>query len=278
MAETNGSFGELPLETIPVGDVPVIHPLGPSPTPGVPPVSVGSLLSRIFSVWGRSLPRLVGHGLLMTLPVTVVVLAGVLGIFVVGERGGDPNVALAIVVGVVALALGVTLAAAQLAGATYCAFQTLADRPFRFGHMVSVGFARVLPVIAVSLLAGLPVALGFALALVPGLFLACGLAAVVPLVVVERLGPVAAMRRSWALTRGHRWTILATAAVMVPAVLGVLVVGLIFELVPLLGMFAALAIDVAAGALFMLWPAAVYHDLRVEKEGAASDDLARVFE
>ncbi len=53
------------------------------------------------------------------------------------------------------------------------------------------------------LLSALPTGLGLLLFVVPGLYIAARLYLVVPLAVVERLGPLALLQRSWRLTEGH---------------------------------------------------------------------------
>src|SRR4051794_28383432 len=75
----------------------------------------------------------------------------------------------------------------------------------------SVGqlFASVGPVlltlVVVAFLAGVGVAIGFALIVVPGLFLMTIWAVTAPVVVIERAGVIGAFRRSQELVRGHGW-------------------------------------------------------------------------
>ena len=72
----------------------------------------------------------------------------------------------------------------------------------------------VVPLFAVSLLAGLGIAVGFVLFIVPGLFLMTIWAAVAPVVVLERPGVFAAFGRSRELVRGHGWTVLGALALV----------------------------------------------------------------
>ncbi|MBC7519498.1 MAG: hypothetical protein H7268_00150 [Sandarakinorhabdus sp.] len=62
--------------------------------------------------------------------------------------------------------------------------------------------------VAAMLLSALPTGLGFLLLIVPGLYIAARLYLVAPIAVVERLTPVAILRRSWAMTADSAWTIL----------------------------------------------------------------------
>jgi hypothetical protein len=58
------------------------------------------------------------------------------------------------------------------------------------------------------LLSVVPTGIGFLLLIVPGLYLTARLYLMVPIAVIERLGPLALLQRSWALTTDHGWTIL----------------------------------------------------------------------
>lgn len=73
-------------------------------------------------------------------------------------------------------------------------------------------------IILASLLAALGIAGGFLLLIVPGVFLAVRWSVFAPAIVLEGLGPRAALGRSFALVRGSSWVVLAI--VLVTAVLG----------------------------------------------------------
>jgi hypothetical protein len=66
---------------------------------------------------------------------------------------------------------------------------------------------RLFPLVGASLFAGLGIALGFVLLVVPGLVLLTRWSLIAPCVVIEGLGPNAARRRSRELVRGHGWTV-----------------------------------------------------------------------
>jgi hypothetical protein len=71
---------------------------------------------------------------------------------------------------------------------------------------------RLLPLIGTALLVGLGVFGGLLLCLVPGLIFAVFWLVATPAVVLERCGPVTAMRRSWRLVRGSWWRVLGIFA------------------------------------------------------------------
>jgi hypothetical protein len=92
----------------------------------------------------------------------------------------------------------------------------------------------VLPLIAVSILAGLGIGIGLLFLIVPGLLLLTIWAVVAPVTVLEQPGIFAAFRRSRELVRGHGWAVFGTlvlvfviilTAAVVAAVLGAAVGG-----------------------------------------------------
>ena len=63
--------------------------------------------------------------------------------------------------------------------------------------------------VAATLLAAVPIGAGMLLFIVPGLYMAGRLALAMPLVVDGTTAPLAAVRRSWELTDGNGWRIIA---------------------------------------------------------------------
>jgi hypothetical protein len=162
----------------------------------------------------------------------------------------------------------------------YGAFQAMRGRPVRLGESIAKGMARFLPVIGVSLLAGLVIVVASILLLVPGLIMATKLYVVMPACIVERLGVFASLERSGELTMGHRWPIfallllsllLAIAFNLVPAALA-RVGG---ATVPQIGDFIGAALDSAFQSIVVV---VAYHDLRVAKDGVDIDRIAAVFD
>src|SRR6266540_5114190 len=66
---------------------------------------------------------------------------------------------------------------------------------------------RIRPLVCVSLLTGLGIAAGTLLLIVPGIVLAVRWSLAVPVVMLEKESPCAAMRRSRELVRGHGWAV-----------------------------------------------------------------------
>lgn len=86
----------------------------------------------------------------------------------------------------------------------------------------------VLPLIGLSILLGIGVAIGFILIIVPGLFLMTIWAVAAPALVIERRGVLASFGRSRELVRGHGWQVFGV--ILVVLALGI-VVGLLVAIV-----------------------------------------------
>lgn len=118
------------------------------------------------------------------------------------------EVALALAVGSLLVGFGVFLAAARLLSREPSTLSTVSSAAItrRFGR-------AFLSTVAVSLVLGVVIPLGFLLFVVPGLFLAVSFQFAVFAIAVEDTGPLAALRRSWALASGNRWRLLALVVI-----------------------------------------------------------------
>jgi uncharacterized membrane protein len=144
--------------------------------------------------------------------------------------------------------------------------------------MIAAGFRRAVPLVVTGLLMYLAILGGFILLIIPGLIVFSALSVALPAVVVERIGPIEALKRSWGLTRDHRMTFFAASFVLGLVLFGA---NLVLQLGgALLGPLALLLLPVQVflTSLPALLPAVAYHDLRIAKEGTDTSELAKVFE
>lgn len=105
------------------------------------------------------------------------------------------------------------------------------------------GFGQYLNIILANLLMMLLVGLGLLVFILPGIYILCRLAFVPYIVMDQRLGPVAAVQKSWQLTRDHFGTILVFGLLAIPiAIAGILLlfVGIIFAAMWVFCSFAGL--------------------------------------
>ena len=84
-----------------------------------------------------------------------------------------------------------------------------------------------------SIMAGIAIVIGLALVIVPGLYLITIWAVIVPVIVIERSGAIAAFGRSRELVRGRGWHVFATLVLVYVILLVVdIVLSLIFSALP----------------------------------------------
>jgi hypothetical protein len=179
--------------------------------------------------------------------------------------------------GVLSFILGMIAQAVMV----HAAFQAMRMRPVNFGDSLKVGLARVIPVILLAIVMGLLVGLAFLLLIVPGLILVTMWFVGTPACVVERTGPWTSLKRSAALTKGHRWKIFGLLLLLVVISL---VVSQLLEL--LLGQVGSMILLIIGTLLWSaIWTAyysiavvMTYHDLRVAKEGIDIEQIAAVFD
>lgn len=145
-------------------------------------------------------------------------------------------------------------------------------RDFSAGDLLRSATPFIVPLIGAGILAGIGIAVGFFLLIVPGLILLTIWAVIAPVIVVENSGVIDAFGRSRQLVRGNGW---AVFGVIVIAFLIVLVGAIVFTAIaaaiadgPLLRIvFSALASTITA-PISALVAAVLYFHLRTI-EGAA---------
>jgi hypothetical protein len=239
---------------------------------------VGDVLARAWNVFTGNILFFLGITFFVYLAIGIAV-----GLFIVpfalagalGDAWGVLAVGAFLAV-ILFLALNTIGEAVLLLGA----FQRMRGEPLRVSAALQQAFARFLPLIGLGILWALALLFGFLLLIVPGVILLCTWWVVVPVCVVEGLGPIASFSRSSALTKGYRWKIFGLLAVLfVMNGIGSKIVELIF----------GLAGETMAGLGSLLWFAAwtafwncvlimTYHDLRVAKEGIDTEQIAAIFD
>jgi hypothetical protein len=231
-----------------------------------PTFSAGGAVSTAFRLFFRHLGPFALVSLAFFTPAMLLDLAGA------GSQGVDR----------LSQMVWAILRAFAAAALTRGTLDALGGAPPRARPMFGTGAARGTRVFGAALLSGLLTVLGAILFIVPGLVAAAGLFVAEAAAAAEPgTGPRASISRSWELTRGHRW--------------GVLAVLLLFQAIPLAAILAASFVAEAlpgtrgvqlggevlaalALALQAVAAAVTYHGLRTEKEGVEVPTLAAVFE
>jgi hypothetical protein len=275
----------------------------PPPAPGtVQPAgasfayTVGGFVSAVFTTWGRTA--------LWVVPLTLAIYAPVafsmhrLYSTILSARGEAPDPEAMLLGFLPVLVLLLLVSPIEHIAIVRAGTRSLRGEPVSLGDMLGAGFRFFFPALGLFLLVGLA-CLGTActLYIVP-MILLTGWATSLPAMITERLGPVAALKRSWSLTRGLRWRvfggfavvvlILVAMACMLQGALTATVVGTAVGIggqdpERLLGSMSVIqSINMLLQGLYSSFyavgTAVAYHQLREATEGPAVAHLGRVFE
>jgi MFS family permease len=164
-------------------------------------LDVGGVLSRVFEYYRDQAALLIPAALVIFVPVALV--NG-------GLRAAD-SVFLVLVANAVQL-----IGNAWYQGTVVEAVRDIRDgrRDFTLGDLFASALGVIWPLVAVGILFGVGVFVGFILLIVPGLFLLTIWAVVVPVTVVERPGVIEAFGRSRELVRGNGWPVFGVLVIL----------------------------------------------------------------
>jgi hypothetical protein len=249
-------------------------------------LDIGRVIQQIFGVLGRNIVTFGVLAVLLTGIPTAVIYSVQAGLVrsadpaqVFGPRFGYLMLG-AFVAGMFGLILQCTI--------IYGTVNDLNDRKVSIGESLSVGLRAFLPVLALGIMLGIAVALGFVLLIVPGIMLAVAWCVAIPAYVVERPGIMEAFGRSAELTRGNRWAIFGLFVIyMIAAIVIQLVVTMIGGVAsfaagggpPLISRVLLMPLVQVVSTLVASTGAAVlYAELRRVREGVGAADLARIFD
>lgn len=274
------------------------HPVAPQafvPGASAPHAfTVSRFLESVFRTWGRNAGSLIPLALLLHAPVALAMYQLYTRL---PSKTSAPDelgwfVGLLAAGGVMLLVFPLELVAFAQGG-----LRRLRDEPVTLGDMLRAGGRAYFPALGLVLLVGLAY-LGTFCTIVLPLFLLTGWAASVPAMTAEGLGPIRALSRSWALTRGLRWEVFAGFLVVILAAASCACVVQMLVSVVLIGggalagggdperMLSSLGgvqavnmlVQGIQSSLVTTATAVAYHQLRVATEGPGSSHLARVFE
>jgi hypothetical protein len=223
-------------------------------------IDVGGVISRVFEIYRDQ------AAVLLPVAAAIFIIEAVLGALLVSISPILILVAIAVQIVVLTLYQGMVV-------------NLVSDvqdgrRDNSVGDLFRSVRGAVVPLIAAGVLAGLGIALGFLLLIVPGLFLLTIWAVIAPVVVLERPGVLTAFGRSHELVRGHGWPVFGVIVLLFLIVIGVgLVLGAIGAAIGDAGRYIADFLgSVLTAPLSALAAAVLYFSLREPHgEGVASE-------
>jgi hypothetical protein len=242
----------------------------------LPTFTLGAVVGRTFATWGRNLLPFA----IVSFVVHVPSLLATIAIGPVQPWAGVAGLSGPFWANTLLASLLSLLSTGAL---THGVLEHLRGRRAGVARMFRVGAARLGPVVLAALATWILFVLGLAFLLVPGIAVGCALFVAIPAAVVEPgIGLGGALRRSRALTKGHRWAILVLGLLVYLATIAFGAPMALLGLTNVLPFPVTAVVTQALGALAApLWSVAAavaYHDLRVAKEGVATADLVKVFE
>jgi hypothetical protein len=164
-------------------------------------LDTAAVFERIFQIYRDQFPLLIGGALAVFVPVALI--NGLLY-----EQGGF---ALSVVANAIAL-----VASYIYQGMVVEAARDILDgrRDQTIGGLFSAAGRVIGPLLVAGVLAGIAIAVGFVLLIVPGLILITLWAVIVPVIVIERRGALESFGRSRDLVRGNGWQVFGILVVL----------------------------------------------------------------
>jgi len=233
------------------------------------PLSVGEILDVSFTPYRRHFSTL------GTIAVLCSGLPVLLSLYIEASGGLLFNISLALLHYVIFTVLSAIATAATV----FVVSESYLGRPLPAEAALRCATPLLTRLIVCSLLFAIIIGIGFLFFIIPGGVLLCGLLLAFPALVLEPgHSATAALSRSWSLTRGSRWRMLALLVTMalllyVPivglgAVAALLVPEGLFGARPQLVTVAVIGVvQILVYPLFYCVLTVAYYDLRVRKEG-----------
>lgn len=244
--------------------------------------SVGGVIKRSFSTYFANFVPFSVLALILYLPSLIFGFSTNISVGGGVEAAGMPQYS---VTDGIAMLLSFILTYVLIGALVYGTVQFLNGRKAGIGEIIGQGLSRIVPVIVIAILFSIAFGIGFALFIIPGIFLLVVWSVVIPASVVERPGILGAFSRSWELTKGYRWPVLGILLILLVILIGFsLVIGgvagaVVFAMDNLtLLVIVNYVISAISGALMSVAIAVLYHDLRVAKEGVSTAQIAAVFD
>lgn len=104
-------------------------------------------------------------------------------------------------------------------GADYLYLRGIRNEPMEIGLLFAGFRTNYLHIVMANLLVFMLIGIGIVFLIVPGIILACRLVFVPYIVMDKQLEPLAAIEKSWEMTRGHGWTVFKMALLAIPVFL-----------------------------------------------------------
>ena len=171
------------------------------------PVTVGSLIQRSLVVFRAGFFPFASLAFIFYFPVALLRLVTPAPEPTPADLFSASNVGLFLLAHVLLIPIAT-------AAIVYGVFEGLRGRSATISQCISVATSRWMPILGLAILTVITVGLGFLLFIIPGIVLTYGLFVAGPVLIVEKLDPISAMRRSWQLTDGYKQSLFLLALII----------------------------------------------------------------
>ncbi|HEY1523342.1 MAG TPA: hypothetical protein VGF70_10060 [Solirubrobacteraceae bacterium] len=186
------------------------------------PLSVSAILTDAFELYRRQARGAWAIVVLIALPAQVLVwimirvsLSGNVRVAhgsVYASSTAIPTVAITL--------LGFLSGVLAIGALTRLCVETYAGQRTSWQDSLAFASANFAPLLGLAVVFVLGLTIGYAF-VIPGVFLTVAWSASVPALMVERVGPMLALRRSWELVRGYWWTIFGAIVIALLIIVGI---------------------------------------------------------
>ncbi len=242
------------------------------------PLGVGEIVDATFTVYRRRFGPMFAIALMLVFIPFLISLVGGCSLDASGTTTCTSPIGwLAYIAGSIGTLVAGT-AAALVAAEAY------AGVPSDWRRATRIGLRRTLAIIGATIVAGVLIAIGFVLVIVPGIFLAVSLAVVWQALIIEGAGPMESIKRSWRLVAGERWRVFGAGLLVI--IIAIIVFGVASAVIWLI-LSAGLGVSGDTGGYLVQQVATllsvplsaavgtvIYLDLRVRKESLGTAELA----
>lgn len=241
-------------------------------TPPEVPLSIGGVLDDGFSLLKASFAKVFPLALAGSL------VSGAANLFFPLT---DPAGMRALSAGPTLLVLAATLSSLVFFAAILAMIDATArQREMSFGDALAVGVSRFLPILACVTLFILAVAGGFLLLVIPGIIVSLSLGLAPYLVIVDRMGPIAALKKSHQLIWGNWWRTATIFSVVIFITLSAyfligMLAGIGFFVAPgeggLFSDLVVVVLNALISPVFYVFGMSVLRDLQLRRQGGDLD-------
>ncbi len=170
------------------------------------------------------------------------------------------------------------------AAITYGVVMHVADKKVSLKDCMLIGVSLFVPIVIIGILCNLLYFSGFLLLIFPGFFALVYLFVVYPVAVIEQPGIMISFSRSGYLTKGNRWPLLGIILILVIVVIGFVSIGKFISDIlrgwdyHLLAYILHLTLSSFGYVFWLIVSTISYQNLRTEKEGGLTNQVASVFD